>query len=144
MYPLNLGFVNFDKTLSRTHRDQMLKLNGRDRGVLSPDIYTHHDNAIRAQLDINSSAKGCTLSNSRFENSSPRDQKMYQISDLQNLDHEKYLKSKNAIDKYLELNNILPHQQTLAHGYTKGSQYDKVLKGHFKEVLAPKSFGKRK
>lgn len=80
-----------------------------DKNVLSPDLYTHHDNAVKAKIDINSAVRGCTLSNKTFEKTSPRDQKMYYISDLQNLEHENYMNKKNAIDKFLEINNILPH-----------------------------------
>lgn len=69
---------------------------------------------------------------------------MYQLSDLQNLDHDKYMSRKNAIDVYLEINNILPHQNTLAKGYTKGSEYDKVVKGQFEQIMAAKNFGKRR
>lgn len=77
MYPLDLGFNNFDKTLSREQREYMKKNDTRDKSVLSPDFYTHHDNAIRAQMDLNSAARSCTLTNKNFDKTYPRDQKMY-------------------------------------------------------------------
>ena len=65
--------------------------------------------------------------NLRFDNSTGRDGSMYQISDLTNLDHKKYMKGKNAIDKYMEIENLLPHQSTLASGFRSGKNYDKPL-----------------
>ena len=77
MYPLTLGFNDFDKHLTREHREEMLSNNAKDKSVISPDFYTHHDNAIRAQMDLKSAANRCTLTNHKLDKSSPRDQKMY-------------------------------------------------------------------
>lgn len=144
MQPLNLGFHDFDKALSREHREVMKRSETNDKSVLSPDFYTHHDNAVRAKMAINRAARGATLPTHRFENSPPRDQKMYRISDTQNLDIERYMRSKNSIDIFLEINNILPHQNTLAKGFTKGSHYDKVVRGQFDQLVEAKNFGRRR
>lgn len=48
MQPLNLGFNDFDKTISREHREVMKRNETNDKNVLSPNFYTHHDNAVRA------------------------------------------------------------------------------------------------
>ena len=45
MYPLTLGFNDFDKHLTREHREEMLANDAKDKQVISPDFYTHHDNA---------------------------------------------------------------------------------------------------
>ena len=81
-------------------------------------MYTHHDNAIQKIVDINSTINHVRLSpNRRFDNIQGRDEAMYNLSDLSNLNHSNYIKKKNSIDKYLEIENIFPHQKTLAHGY---------------------------
>ena len=77
MYPLTLGFNHFDKHLTREHREEMLTNDARDKSIISPDFYTHHDNSIRTQIDLNSAARRCSLTNHKFDKSSPRDQKMY-------------------------------------------------------------------
>jgi hypothetical protein len=41
---------------------------------------------------------------------------MYEISDLSNLNVSKVEKTNN-LDRFLELENILPHQNTLARGF---------------------------
>lgn len=69
---------------------------------------------------------------------------MYQLSDNQNLELERYYRQKNSIDVFLEINNILPHQNTLAKGFTKGSEYDKVIKGQFDQLMKEKNFSKRR
>lgn len=135
MEPLNLGFLEFGKHLSRADRDRMRKNETNDKNVLSPDFYTHHDNAVRAKIAINSAVQGTTLPTHRFENSPPRGQDMYRISDTQNLDIERYMKTKNSLDIFLEINNILPHQNTLAKGFTLGSHYDRVVKGQYDQLL---------
>ena len=81
-------------------------------------MYTHHDNSVKTTTDINSTINHVHLSpNCRFDNSQGRDEAMYNLSDLSNLNHSKYISNKNSIDKYLEIENILPHQNTLARGY---------------------------
>ena len=52
-----------------------------------------------------------------FDNAYSRDNKMYQISDLSNLNVNKVKRADNHLDRFLELENILPHQNTLARGY---------------------------
>ena len=52
-----------------------------------------------------------------FDNAYARDNKMYQISDLSNLNATKVKRRENHFNKFLELENILPHQNTLARGY---------------------------
>ena len=81
-----------------------------DKDVKSPDMYTHHDNAISTIGNLKSAANHVHLSpNRRFDNTQGWVESMYYISDLSNLNHFKYIKNKNSIDKYLELENILPH-----------------------------------
>ena len=64
---------------------------------------------------------------------------MYQLSDLSHLDHGKYLKRKNALDKYLELENLLPHSNTLSIGYRKGSHFDNVIDSNLKKEYSQSS-----
>ena len=52
-----------------------------------------------------------------FANAYARDRKMYHLSDLSNLDVSKVKPRDNHLDKFLELENILPHQNTLARGF---------------------------
>jgi len=76
--PLNLGFHNFDLQMTREEREKFLSHRADDKTVKSPDIYTHHDNAIAALMDIKKTIGGTRLaSNLRFDNSPPRDNKMY-------------------------------------------------------------------
>ena len=82
MYPLDLGFNNFDLSLTREQRETMKVNSTLDKDVRSPDFYTHHDNSVRVQMDINSAARGCKLTNKNFEKTSPRDGAMYHLSDL--------------------------------------------------------------
>lgn len=89
-----------------------------DRQVEQPDIYTHHDNAIRARDKISATFERSNLSpNMTFANAYARDSKMYHLSDLSNLDVSKVKPRDNHLDKFLELENILPHQNTLARGF---------------------------
>ena len=56
----------------------VLKQNNFDKNVNSPDIYTHHDNAMAALVDIKKAVGGTRFAqNLRFDNSPPRDNKMY-------------------------------------------------------------------
>jgi hypothetical protein len=48
------------------------------------------------------------------------------------------MKNKNQIDKYLEIENILPHQKSLARGYQKGSNYDTVVLGYLSKNVYTK------
>ena len=83
-----------------------MKIELNDKDVNPPTIYTHHDNAIKALDGIKMMlAKARMSPNLRFDNSPARDNKMYEISDLTNLRNEP---SKNDLDKYLELENIVP------------------------------------
>ena len=84
----------------------------------SPDIYTHHDNATTAVTNLKAAVGGTRLSpNLRFDNSPARDTKMYELSDLSNLNHASDARKYNNLDAYLDIENILPHQNTLARGY---------------------------
>ena len=53
---------------------------------------------------------------------------MYNLSDLSNLNDTKR-DPNNNLDRYLALENILPHQNTLARGFQKGSHYDYIVSG---------------
>ena len=64
-----------------------------------------------------------------FEKSPPRDSSMYRVSEFQNLDHAKYFRKKNSIDEYMQIEGLLPHKDTLAHGYASGAKYDKLING---------------
>ena len=55
--------------------------------------------------------------NLRFDNSPSRDTKMYELSDLSNLNQKRDSKKTNELDEYLEIENILPHQNTIARGF---------------------------
>lgn len=104
--------------MDRERRDFVMKRQVNDKDVKSPDMYTHHDNAISTMINLKSTTNHVHLSpNQRFDNSPGRDESMYYISDLSNLNHMKYINNKNSIDRYLELENILPHQTTLARGF---------------------------
>lgn len=52
---------------------------------------------------------------------------MYKLSDLSNLEHESYLRKKNPIDRFLEIEGVLPHRNTLADGYAKATTYEKPV-----------------
>ena len=81
-------------------------------------------------VDLKKAVGGTRLApNLRFDNSPPRDNKMYQISDLSNLNKPKSYPQDNNLSRYLELENIRPHQNTLARGYQKGAHFDYVLSG---------------
>jgi hypothetical protein len=100
-----------------------------DKDVKSPNIYTHHDNAMSAMKNLKMATYGTRLSpNLRFDNSPARDNKMYELSDISNLNSFKKFPDNN-LDRYLELENILPHQNTLARGFQKGSHYDYIASG---------------
>jgi hypothetical protein len=106
-----------------------MKKENNDKDVASPNIYTHHDNAMVMMRNLKMAAGGTRLSpNLRFDNSPARDNKMYEISDISNLNTFKKFPDNN-LDKFLELENILPHQNTLARGYQKGSHYDYIASG---------------
>jgi len=47
--------------------------------------------------------------NIRFDNTSPRDNSMYNISDLSNLNNDKKFRRYNELDEFLDIENILPH-----------------------------------
>ena len=101
-----------------------------DKDVASPNIYTHHDNAIKAMKTLKMVAGGTRLSpNLRFDNSPGRDNKMYELSDLSNLNSAQKFPVNN-LDRFLEMENILPHQNTLARGFQKGSHYDYIASGN--------------
>lgn len=93
--------------------------------MFEPDIYTFHDNAVSKAIDLKATLASSRKSpNIRMDNSPPRDTSMYKISDLSNLDHGKYFRIKNSLDHLLEINNILPHSNTLASKFTKPKNYD--------------------
>jgi hypothetical protein len=127
---LTLGFYDFDKQETRSRREKLQKAEIKDRDVRPPDLYTHHDNAIRAQTKLKAVVGGTHLKpNLRFDNSPPRDNSMYNLSDLSNLNHDKLVRRTNELDEYMDIENILPHQNTLARGYQKGSHYDYIVSG---------------
>lgn len=99
---------------------------------------------MERMVDLKACAAGNKLSNYGFSTSPRRDNSMYNISDLSNIDHQKYVNRKNSIDKYLELNNILPHANTLALGYKQSSMYDKIVTGTLKKDPKGPYFGKRR
>ena len=116
--------------MTRDERERIKSMRNEDKSVQSPSIYTHHDNAMNALIDIKKAVGGTRLAkNLRFDNSPPRDNKMYEISDLSNLNTPRLDPSRNNLSQYLELENIRPHQNTLARGFQKGSHYDYVLSG---------------
>jgi len=129
MPSLQLGFIDIKRHQTRLRREARFKEGIADKDVASPDFYTHHDNAIERMIDLKACAAGNKLSNYGFSTSPRRDNSMYNLSDLSNIDHQKYINRKNSIDKYLELNNIMPHAETLALGYKKASMYDKIVTG---------------
>jgi hypothetical protein len=105
------------------------KMEYNDKDVRSPNIYTHHDNAMSMMKNLKMATGGTRLSpNIRFDNTPARDNKMYELSDISNLNTYKKFPDNN-LDRYLELENILPHQNTLARGYQKGSHYDYIASG---------------
>lgn len=80
--------------------------------------------------DIKATIGGTSLKpRIRFDNSPGRDNSMYNLSDVSNLDQDKYARKYNELDRYLDIENILPHQNTLARGYQKGSHYDYIASG---------------
>lgn len=105
---------------------------GADKDVSPPTLYTHHTNATKALTQLKAGVGHTRLSpNLTFDNSPARDAKMYEISDLSNLNQRKEIRKFNNIDAFLELENILPHQNTLARGFQKGSHYDYIVAGQF-------------
>ena len=54
---------------------------------------------------------------------------MYNISDLSNLNNDKKFRRYNELDEFLDIENILPHQNTLARGFQRGSHYQYVVTG---------------
>lgn len=53
---------------------------------MSPNIYTHHDNAIKANLDLKATVSNILLKpRIKFSTSPARDNSMYNLSDLSNL-----------------------------------------------------------
>ena len=49
---LRLGAVDFGAQVSRAARDKAMKREIIDKDAASPDIYTHHDNAVARMHDI--------------------------------------------------------------------------------------------
>ena len=96
----------------------------KDLNVPAPSMHTHHDKAMRARdFNLSTFEKSPLAPNCNFENSLGRDNKMYHLSDLSNLEAKKVIREVNQLDRYLTLENILPHQNTLARGYQNG-HYD--------------------
>ena len=53
---------------------------------MSPNIYTHHDNAIRVNLGLKATVANVLLKpRIKFSTSPGRDNSMYNLSDLSNL-----------------------------------------------------------
>lgn len=74
--------------MDRERRDYVMKKQVNDKDVKSPDMYTHHDNAISTTINLKSLTNHVHLSpNRRFDNSQGRDESMYYISELSNLNH---------------------------------------------------------
>jgi hypothetical protein len=93
----------------REGRMKRQNMSVNDKDVRSPNIYTHHDNAMSMMKNLKMATGGTRLSpNIRFDNSPGRDNKMYEISDISNLNTFKRFPDNN-LDRYLELENILPH-----------------------------------
>ena len=93
-------------------------------------------------LNLKAAHKQVRLSpNLTMKNSPGRDTKMYQLSDLSNLEHKKYLKGKNALDKFLEIESVLPHKNSLALGFRKGSNYDNVIERKLQDDFSKSSLG---
>ena len=91
MKPLNKGAVVFDKQQSRRQREKQMAQGTDDREVARPDLYTHHANAIRAIDSMRRIFEKNRLSpNLKFDNQPPRDNSMYYLSDVSNLNSKKY------------------------------------------------------
>jgi hypothetical protein len=131
-YPLRsltLGHIDFDVVQDREGRERRFARAKHDKNIQSPSIYTHHDNAMSMMKQLKMVANGTRLSpNLRFDNAKPRDNSMYYISEMSNLSTFKKFPDNN-LDRYLELENILPHQNTLARGFQNGSHYEYIASG---------------
>ena len=65
---------------------------------------------MKARDKISATFERANLSpNMHFGNAYARDSKMYHLSDLSNLDVSRVKPRDNHLDKFLELENILPH-----------------------------------
>ena len=65
---LDIGFIDFQKMMTRDAYTKM-KTNPIDKNISGPDIYTHHDNAIKAIDVISKTFEKSRLSpNLRFDN----------------------------------------------------------------------------
>lgn len=125
---LTLGNHEFDAQTSRAYRAKVAEASTEDKDVGSPNFYTHHDNAIAMMNELKGVHKRRHLSpNLRFENSQGRDGMLYKLSDLSNLEHDSYFRKKNPIDRFLEIQGLLPHKNTLADGYAKSTTYEKPV-----------------
>jgi len=147
---LTLGFYDFEKQQSRDRREKLFKAEVLDKDVRSPDIYTHHDNATKALTDLKAMVGKTKLApNLRFDNSPARDNQMYNLSDLSNLNQARDRRRTNELDEYLDIENILPHQNTLARGFQRGSHYDYIQDGQIgsglgSERMAASNFHSRR
>lgn len=91
MKPLNRGAVEFDKQQSRRQREKQMQQGTDDRQVARPDLYTHHANAIKAIDSMRRIFEKNRLSpNLKFDNQPARDNSMYYLSDVSNLNQKKY------------------------------------------------------
>jgi hypothetical protein len=77
----------------------------------------YHDKSYKAKDYIRKTFERNDLTpNRRFDNSLGRDNKMYHLSDLSNLENKSPKEGVNQIDRYLALEQFLPHKETLAIG----------------------------
>lgn len=138
---LTLGYHDFEKSLSRHEQEKRFLIDQRNPRVAKPDLLLHHDKAYQAKDYIRRTFERNNLSpNLRFDNIKPRDNKMYHLSDLSNLEEPKTDRSGdvNQIERYLALENVLPHQNTLARGHER--QYYNVLQSRFNRNSESNSF----
>mmetsp|Transcript_17966 Transcript_17966/g.27770 ORF Transcript_17966/g.27770 Transcript_17966/m.27770 type:complete len:108 (+) Transcript_17966:159-482(+) len=104
----------FEKQQTRAEREKYF-LPKKDKDVKSPDIYTHHDNAIYTEIDLKAKVgKTKLFPNLRFDNSPPRDNKMYEISDISNLNLPSSSRRDDNLERFLELENVVPPQKDLS------------------------------
>jgi hypothetical protein len=78
-----------------------------DQGATRPDILQYHDKAIMTMIELKKRVGKTRLNpNMNFDNSPSRDLKMYQISDLTNLDSQKYFQD-HSLDRLLEIQGVI-------------------------------------
>lgn len=86
--PLDTGIRNWHKSLSREQNNIRFLKESENPYKYKPDLLQYHDKTIKARDVIRQTfEKNYYSPNLRFDNSPPRDNKMYQLSDLSNLDN---------------------------------------------------------